>query len=179
MSMTDISIPSVALMAAVTLLSATPQEVNIGQLPGEQSDTAPATFPPISQIPQQSVPGQVAQSDAVVDQLNNEAPITGSVDQLSDTLEPVADSDEDALASHDRPKADLTSQVIAAWNVIRQRGQTPTPDLIANEIGADKVAEFLALGGPAASVLATGQLPDIPTGDPKGRMPPPPPPIGG
>ena len=179
MSMTDISIPSIAFMSAVALLSATPQEVNIGQLPSEQSDTMPVTFPPISQIPQQSTPGQTAQSDAVVDQLDNQTPTTGSVDQLSDTLEPMADSDEDALASHDRPKADLTSQVIAAWNVIRQRGQTPTPDLIANEIGADKVAEFLALGGPAASVLATGQLPDIPTDDPKSRMPPPPPPIGG
>ncbi len=177
--MTDVSIPLFTIMAAVALVSTTPDQISVGQLSEEQVDTSPSTYSPIAQIPSQQGSAQTGTSDAVVDQLGEKEPTSGEVDQLSDSLEPLNDGDETALASSDDPKGDLTSQVVTAWHAIRQRGQTPTPDLIASEIGAEKVAEFLAGGGQAASVLATGQLPDsapLPQ-DPQGSAPPPPPPF--
>ena len=66
---------------------------------------------------------------------------------------------EDALRADTGPPATLTGDVVAAWNLIRSRGQTPTPDLIAREIGPGKLAEFLATSPAAASILATGHEP--------------------
>lgn len=173
--MSDISIPLIALAAAVAMLTTAPQQVNIDQLSGAEIDASGTVVQPID-----GASDTLQQSPAVVDQLGDRDSAPGGVDQLSDTLEPIADSGETALVRQDHPKGDLASEVVAAWNMIRQRGQTPTPDLIANEIGADKVAEFLAGGGQAARILATGQIPDsnnpISPDDPKGRVPPPPPP---
>lgn len=85
---------------------------------------------------------------------------TVNVIQLPPGLEPLARGDEEALGKADAPPPSLTADVIAAWNLIRARGQTPTPDLIAREIGPDKLAEFLATTPAAASILATGTEPD-------------------
>lgn len=41
------------------------------------------------------------------------------------------------------PEAALISRVAEAWQVIRGRGQQPTPELIAREIGPDQLATFL------------------------------------
>ena len=141
---------------ALLLLSAQDPQINVGQIGDEKNQQeSVASVPPIA--------GD-QKSAAFVDQLSgDDAPKSSDVDQLPDTLEPINKGDEDALAQGSQPTGDLTQQVIAAWNLIRDRGQTPTPDLIASEIGADKVAEFLAMGGGAARVLATGQLPDTGT----------------
>ncbi len=80
--------------------------------------------------------------------------------QLPPDLEQSKDANENELVSKTTPEASLTADVLRAWNQIRSRGQTPTPDLIAREIGPDKLAEFLATSPAAASVLATGSLPD-------------------
>lgn len=80
--------------------------------------------------------------------------------QLPQNLQQSQDANENELASKSSPEASLTVDVLRAWNQIRERGQTPTPDLIAREIGPDRLAEFLATSPAAASVLATGMLPD-------------------
>lgn len=41
------------------------------------------------------------------------------------------------------PEAALFGRVAEAWQVIRERGQQPTPELIAREIGPDQLATFL------------------------------------
>jgi hypothetical protein len=80
--------------------------------------------------------------------------------QLPSDLQQSNDANENELASKSSPEASLTADVLRAWNQIRGRGQTPSPDLIAREIGPDRLAEFLATSPAAASVLATGTLPD-------------------
>ena len=102
---------------------------------------------------------------AAAQQIRNSAVIEDQkkligVNQLPSTLQSDGDDKEDTLVSKTSPGASLTADVVEAWNQIRQRGQTPTPDLIAREIGPDKLAEFLASSPVAASILATGTLPD-------------------
>lgn len=80
--------------------------------------------------------------------------------QLPPNLQQSQDANENELASKSSPEASLTVDVLRAWSHIRERGQTPTPDLIAREIGPDRLAEFLATSPAAANVLATGMLPD-------------------
>lgn len=80
--------------------------------------------------------------------------------QLPSNLQQSKDANENELASKSSPEASLTADVLRAWNQIRERGQTPTPDLIAREIGPDRLAEFLATSPGAGSVLATGMVPD-------------------
>ncbi len=92
--------------------------------------------------------------------------------QLPSNLEQSKDANENELVSKTTPEANLTADVLRAWNQIRNRGQTPTPDLVAREIGPDRLAEFLATSPAAASVLATGSLPDTQNG---GDPPSPPP----
>jgi hypothetical protein len=92
--------------------------------------------------------------------------------QLPSNLEQSKDAKENELVSKTTPEANLTADVLRAWNQIRSRGQTPTPDLVAREIGPDRLAEFLATSPAAASVLATGNLPDSQNG---GEQPSPPP----
>src|SRR3546814_1386674 len=41
------------------------------------------------------------------------------------------------------PRADLYAEVAAVWELIRRRGQQPTPALNAREIGPDLLARFL------------------------------------
>lgn len=149
------SIPLIFGTIALLLLSAQDPQVNVGQIGDDKNQQDSAVSVP-------SIAGD-QKSAAFVDQLSGDEPKSSDVDQLPDTLEPMTQGDEDALAQGNHPTGDLTQQVIVAWNLIRDRGQTPTPDLIASEIGADKVAEFLAMGGGAARVLATGQLPDTST----------------
>lgn len=83
-----------------------------------------------------------------------------ALNQLPSNLQQSKDANENELASKSSPEASLTADVLRAWNQIRERGQTPTPDLIAREIGPDRLAEFLATSAGAASVLATGIAPD-------------------
>ena len=82
------------------------------------------------------------------------------IDQLPETLEPGKNDNESQLEKGIAPARTLTSEVLAAWSLIRERGLTPTPDLIAREIGPDKLAEFLASNPAAGNILATGVEPD-------------------
>lgn len=41
------------------------------------------------------------------------------------------------------PRKDLYREVATVWEAIRRRGQQPTPELIAREIGPDNLARFL------------------------------------
>ena len=132
-----------------------------------------------------SVMATEPQSDTIdVDQINSQTntteaeqiqPKSGNteqvgVDQLPESLEPGKNVNEDELEKSSTPARTLTAEVIAAWSLIRERGQTPTPDLIAREIGPDKLAEFLASSPVAGNILATGYDPDAQT-DPAPKLP--------
>ncbi len=60
-------------------------------------------------------------------------------------LDPSATGPEVDLGAvtHHSPEADLYAEVAAVWLLIRRRGQQPTPELIAREIGPDMLAKFL------------------------------------
>ncbi len=63
------------------------------------------------------------------------------------------------------PEAALYGQVAEAWQVIRQRGQQPTPELIAREIGPDTLARFLDQN-PAAGDIFGQDSDDLPVDEP-------------
>lgn len=97
-----------------------------------------------------SMPDQI---DAVRAKAGNEA----GVSQLPDDIE-IIDKDgkgpEQAIVRPvDSPEARLYSQVAEVWEVIRQRGQQPTPELIAREIGPDALASFLDQNPGAESIF--------------------------
>jgi hypothetical protein len=94
------------------------------------------------------------------EQVNRQPQSPVGVTQLPSDLQPLAPGSEAQLEAEAGPPRTLTAEVLAAWNLIRTRGQVPTPDLIAREIGPGKLAEFLASSPGAANVLATGQEPD-------------------
>lgn len=126
------------------------------------------------EVPQidSAAPSRIASAENITpQQIDLSNPPRIAVEQLPDTLEPSDNSDEASLDVERRPQADLAREVVNAWHTLRQRGRIPTPDLIASEIGADKVAEFLASGGEAASILATGSLPSSPAEPPPEQTP--------
>ena len=103
------------------------------------------------------------------DQVALSADSAPSLTQLPEGLEPVASANEDQLGETAAPPRSLTRDVLVAWETIRGRGQTPTPDLVAREIGPDRLAEFLATVPAAGNILATGTDPDtVPVSPVKG-----------
>lgn len=135
----------VGLLTAVSAFAGPAQDIGVDQI-GAASSLAAAT----EQIRPKAV---------------TSAPSEIGVDQLPETLQPKADGSEDSLGRNAGPAPTLADEVLAAWNLIRQRGQTPTPDLIAREIGPDKLAEFLASSPAAGSILTTGVEPDPKQGE--------------
>lgn len=129
-------------------------------LSGLISTTAIAAEPPPEDVGVDQIMPSPAAADA--EQIKPKTPDTGALalDQLPESLEPGKNANEGQLEKGIAPARTLTGDVIAAWSIIRDRGQTPTPDLIAREIGPDKLAEFLASHPAAGSVLATGIEPD-------------------
>jgi hypothetical protein len=79
------------------------------------------------------------------------------VGQLPPDLEIPPDDDSQPEIAISRPivspEAALYGQVAEAWQVIRQRGQQPTPELIAREIGPDTLATFLDQNPAAADIF--------------------------
>lgn len=72
--------------------------------------------------------------------------VVTSVEQLPDDIE--VEDDEDGPEQHIvrneiSPEARLYQDISDVWQTIRQRGQQPTPELIAREIGPDLLARFL------------------------------------
>jgi hypothetical protein len=65
------------------------------------------------------------------------------------TAERVKDAPESAIGEvQQSPEQALYEQIAQVWTTIRKRGQQPTPELIAREIGPDQLTKFL------------GQIPD-------------------
>ena len=59
------------------------------------------------------------------------------------------------------PDRALQAEVLRAWQSLRQRGQQPTPELVAKEIGPEALARFLATS-PGAERLFDGHSPPPP-----------------
>ncbi len=81
------------------------------------------------------------------EQVGTAEPADVAVDQLPDTIDLPGDAagPEAGLAAvpPERPRDSLYLEVANAWEMIRRRGQQPTPELIAREIGPDMLARFL------------------------------------
>lgn len=119
----------------------------------------------------------LSMQDTSVDQIGASSPMPApttevtritdtSVGQLSGNLDSRWDNAENDLSLAPSQQKTLAVEVVEAWQRIRARGQTPTPDLIGQEIGQDKVAIFLASNPLAANVIVTGELPDSERPDP-------------
>ncbi|WP_147373672.1 hypothetical protein [Hephaestia caeni] len=98
----------------------------------------------VRQIPQET--GSPSQRNRV-EQLDHDETPRAEVSQLPGDAEilPSAPAPEAGLEQVTRrsPQADLYAEVAAVWELIRRRGQQPTPELIAREIGPDLLARFL------------------------------------
>lgn len=113
----------------------------------------------------------LAIQDISVDQIGGSSPIVAApvavpnrgdtaVGQLPNTLDASSNDAENDLVDVKPRGKTLAMEVVEAWQRIKARGQTPTPDLIGQEIGQDKLAIFLASNPLAANVIVTGELPD-------------------
>jgi len=85
---------------------------------------------------------------AVISQL----PTDAAVSDLADAPEP------SLTGTGDTPNGELYREVERIWQQIRQRGQQPTPELLANEIGPEALARFLSTY-PNAERLLTDRKP--------------------
>jgi len=92
------------------------------------------------------------------------------VSQLPEDIDLANDqgAPETAIARTDQtPELKLYRQVAEVWQTIRQKGQQPTPELIAREIGPDALATFLDQNPGAESIFGedTDSLPVARPGD--------------
>lgn len=82
-----------------------------------------------------------------VEQVDVRKSTSVAVEQLPDTIDlPRDDSGPEGSLEKltvEHPRAELYREVATAWEMIRRRGQQPTPELIAREIGPDMLARFL------------------------------------
>ncbi|HVI99972.1 MAG TPA: hypothetical protein VM657_12995 [Sphingomonas sp.] len=99
----------------------------------------------VRQIPQDTTAAPSRRN--AVEQLGGEERAPADVAQLPGDAEilPTAPAPETGLEeiTPRSPRADLYAEVAAVWELIRRRGQQPTPELIAREIGPDMLARFL------------------------------------
>ena len=112
----------------------------------------PASADPRRDPDSEAVVRQISQatspaSRGAVEQLGQRERATARVRQLPADAEmlPSAPEPEQKLEQVTRrsPNATLYAEVAAVWELIRRRGQQPTPELIAREIGPDALARFL------------------------------------
>lgn len=110
-----------------------------------RSKSAPVKIEP---VPQRPVSSKEAASTA----------------QLPPGLHPVSDEpgQETGLTSPDTAAPDLMGEVARAWTVIRNRGQQPTPELIAREIGPDLLTAFLNQYPNGVALITSQQPPSAP-----------------
>ena len=158
-----IAMSSVAAAACVT--AASPAQDQLAQ--------STQTNGHIEQIPTTAAP-----YPTMADQL--EKPDSRGTDavtmaQLRQDLEPLAGEDGDAETAlesqQSSPEIRLYQQVAQVWATIRARGQQPTPELIAQEIGPDNLARFLDQNPGSTSMF--GQDSDnLPVDAPEGVTPP-------
>ncbi|WP_208402820.1 hypothetical protein [Sphingomonas japonica] len=146
-----------AVSAAAQTVSGTPSA-------GSDRTTAEQIAPTAAPAAPKPPPGTVQQIRP-----NNRA--STEILQLPPDAEvaPSAESPEQALAEGlpRSPRLNLYEEVAAVWEMIRKRGQQPTPDLIAREIGPENLARFLS-DFPAAANMFGVDSDLIP-------VPPPPP----
>lgn len=85
--------------------------------------------------------------------------------QLPADLHSVSDDpdQETGLTSPDTTSPDLLTEVARAWHVIRNRGQQPTPELIAREIGPDMLTAFLNQYPNGVALITAQEAPTAPT----------------
>ena len=81
--------------------------------------------------------------------------------QLPPTLEAPRESGkgEASLVKGD-DKRDLAGEVARAAEMLRQRGQQPTPETLAREIGPDALAAYLNQNPSALDIYSTPKTPD-------------------
>ncbi len=60
------------------------------------------------------------------------------------------------------PDRALQAEVLRAWQSLRQRGQQPTPELVAKEIGPEALARFLATAPGAERLFDGHTAPPVP-----------------
>ena len=106
---------------------------------------APAAEPPAVQV-EQVAPDQKASSAVSAPNITT-SPVRDPADvpQLPQTLEAPRESarGEAVLSSGEDSKKNLAAEVARAVEFIRQRGQQPTPETLAREIGPDALATYL------------------------------------
>lgn len=109
----------------------------------DEIPAAPTMDGPAVQI-EQVQPSDGPAADVSAPNIGSATDNPTSVSQLPNTLDAPreAPKGEAALASGGEEK-DLAAEVARALEFIRQRGQQPTPEILAREIGPDALAAYL------------------------------------
>lgn len=88
-----------------------------------------------------------------------------TVNQLPPQLDVAAD-EAAPEAGLEAPPVDpdraLQAEVLRTWQSLRQRGQQPTPELVAKEIGPEALARFLATSPGAERLFDGNAAPPLP-----------------
>lgn len=123
----------------------------------------------------QVAPSSSRPSNNALEQINRANRTTTNIDQLPQDARVGDDSanpEEDiGLSDSSDQKATLYAAVAEVWHVLRMRGQQPTPELIAREIGPERLSAFLNTF-PGATGMFGIDSDTLPIDRPEERSPP-------
>ncbi|WP_141395871.1 hypothetical protein [Sphingomonas spermidinifaciens] len=128
-----------------------------------QRDTAsaPAALPGQARVRSDQISPQAARTVAPLPAISPTNRSAG-INQLPGNLEARegAEAPESVLStSAPTPDRVLHAEVLRTWNQLRQRGQQPTAELLAKEIGPEALARFLATYPGAERLFETPSMP--------------------
>lgn len=139
---------------------------SVAQIPVPQSDRQATMIEQIS-VGSKAPSARVEPLPAPVAKANE----AGAATQLPAGLDPLSNDPEQetSLTPPEPAVPDMMGQVIRAWHVIHNRGQQPTPELIAREIGPDALTAFLNQYPNGVAIITSPEPPKAP---PPATLPP-------
>ncbi|MBB4640103.1 hypothetical protein HNQ99_000383 [Rhizorhapis suberifaciens] len=132
-----------------------------------ESPSAPIMDGPAVQVEQVQASHDGA-ADVSVPNIGSATDNPTSVPQLPNTLDAPREAPKgEAVLATGGEKKDLAAEVARALEFIRQRGQQPTPEILAREIGPDALAAYLNQDPAHIDIFSTtNDTHPLPAGDP-------------
>ncbi len=149
-------LPFLLLAGQATAGAATTEQIEVSAstsvIQGDQIPTS-ATFDPAETIGVENIDGQGKASvgmEQVTGQLVARMVASGTTESNPPLSEPQI----------------LHLKVSGAWRLVRSRGQQPTPELMAQEVGSEQLARFLSIFPGSEKIFGPGSN-EFPVADPR------------